>query len=331
MRRPNIIEFITDPALLGLTLSVAQETLLRGIYGLPLPTEEHRDLWHRCTGRTSYPAMPFQEVTVIAGARAGKDSRIAAPIFVYEALFGGHDAHVSRGGHGVIPLVAQDQRATKIAFGYIREYLTRSRLLAPKVLDVRSSAISLQNGLTIECFPSTVRSLRGWSIPAAAMDELAFFRLEGASESDVEIQVSIRRGMQSFPFPRLVKISTPYLKGGILYEDFKQPFGQDDPDLLVWRAPSLLMNPTLRKGSLDREQRRDSETFRPEYEAEFFITGHGDVQTGVKAMKGGAVDFLIKPVNDRELLGAIERGMNGARQALWGRAEATELQGPPKS
>ena len=62
-----------------------------------------------------------------------------------------------------------------------------------------------------------------------------------------------------------------------------------------------------------------------------FITGHGDVQTGVKAMKGGAVDFLIKPVNDRELLGAIERGVNGARQALWGRAEATELQGPPKS
>ncbi len=176
---------------------------------------------------------------------------------------------MSRGERGIIPLVAQDQRATKIAFGYIRDYLTRSRLLAPQVLAVRSSAISLRNGLTIECFPSTARSLRGWSIPAAVMDELAFFRLEGAAESDVEIQVSIRRGMQSFPFPRLVKISTPYMQGGILYDDFKQAFGQNDPDLLVWRAPSLLMNPTLRKGSLDREQRRDSERFRREYEAEF--------------------------------------------------------------
>jgi FixJ family two-component response regulator len=29
-----------------------------------------------------------------------------------------------------------------------------------------------------------------------------------------------------------------------------------------------------------------------------FITGRGDVPTSVRAMKGGAVDFLTKPVND---------------------------------
>jgi RNA polymerase sigma factor (sigma-70 family) len=56
-----------------------------------------------------------------------------------------------------------------------------------------------------------------------------------------------------------------------------------------------------------------------------FITGHGDVRTGVKAMKGGAVDFLIKPVNDRELLGAIERCVNGAREAWRKETAATEL------
>ncbi len=56
-----------------------------------------------------------------------------------------------------------------------------------------------------------------------------------------------------------------------------------------------------------------------------FITGHGDIRTGVKAMKGGAVDFLIKPVNDRELLGAIERCVSGAHQAWRKQAEATEL------
>jgi len=57
-----------------------------------------------------------------------------------------------------------------------------------------------------------------------------------------------------------------------------------------------------------------------------FITGHGDIRTGVKAMKRGAVDFLIKPVNDRELLSAIERCVNGARHAWRQHAEATELQ-----
>ena len=33
--------------------------------------------------------------------------------------------------------------------------------------------------------PCTLRSLRGWSIPAGVMDELAFYRLEGQADSDV--------------------------------------------------------------------------------------------------------------------------------------------------
>jgi len=40
-----------------------------------------------------------------------------------------------------------------------------------------------------------------------------------------------------------------------------------------------------------------------------FMTGHGDVQTGVKAMKSGAVDFLLKPFTDDELLEAVGRAL----------------------
>jgi FixJ family two-component response regulator len=36
-----------------------------------------------------------------------------------------------------------------------------------------------------------------------------------------------------------------------------------------------------------------------------FITGHGDIQMSVRAMKAGAVEFLIKPFRDQELLDAI--------------------------
>lgn len=36
-----------------------------------------------------------------------------------------------------------------------------------------------------------------------------------------------------------------------------------------------------------------------------FLTGHGDIATSVQAMKGGAVDFLTKPVTDEELLSAV--------------------------
>jgi len=36
-----------------------------------------------------------------------------------------------------------------------------------------------------------------------------------------------------------------------------------------------------------------------------FITGHGDIPMGVKAMKAGAVDFLPKPFTEKKLLNAI--------------------------
>ncbi|UVO35967.1 response regulator transcription factor [Bradyrhizobium arachidis] len=36
-----------------------------------------------------------------------------------------------------------------------------------------------------------------------------------------------------------------------------------------------------------------------------FITGHGDIPMSVRAMKGGAVDFLSKPFRDQELLDAV--------------------------
>jgi FixJ family two-component response regulator len=57
-----------------------------------------------------------------------------------------------------------------------------------------------------------------------------------------------------------------------------------------------------------------------------FITGYGDVPTTVKAMKGGAVDVLTKPVNDRTLLSAIERAMTRARQRWQEHAKITEIQ-----
>ena len=268
MPRPTIVQFVEDASLLDLPLSPAQRTLDKAIYGLPLDEQEHA-IFRDCTGGRQYTGQPFSEVSVIAGARAGKDSRIAAPIVVYEAVFGGHEHRVARGERAVIPLVAQDQRAAKIAFGYIRDYFTQSPMLAPLVEDVLASEIVLKNGITIMCFPCTLKSLRGWSIPVAVMDEVAFFRLEGAADSDAEIQASIRRGMIAFPTTRLIKISTPYMKSGVLHDDFKRGFGQNDPDLLVWRASTALMNPSITAERLERERRLDPVRFAREYLGEF--------------------------------------------------------------
>jgi FixJ family two-component response regulator len=47
-----------------------------------------------------------------------------------------------------------------------------------------------------------------------------------------------------------------------------------------------------------------------------FITGHGDIPMSVKAMKEGAVDFLPKPLKDKELLNAIEQALSRADHGL---------------
>ena len=59
-----------------------------------------------------------------------------------------------------------------------------------------------------------------------------------------------------------------------------------------------------------------------------FLSGHGDVPTAMRAVKRGAVDFLVKPADPRELIeavrGAVERSLEAhvARQAD---GEAREL------
>ena len=46
-----------------------------------------------------------------------------------------------------------------------------------------------------------------------------------------------------------------------------------------------------------------------------FITGHGDIPMSVRAMKGGAIEFLTKPFRDQDLLDAIQLGLE--RDSAW--------------
>jgi FixJ family two-component response regulator len=58
-----------------------------------------------------------------------------------------------------------------------------------------------------------------------------------------------------------------------------------------------------------------------------FISGHGDIPSSVRAMKAGAIDFLTKPVNEKDLLQAIDAALNRDRESRHNRAELAELEG----
>jgi FixJ family two-component response regulator len=57
-----------------------------------------------------------------------------------------------------------------------------------------------------------------------------------------------------------------------------------------------------------------------------FITGHGDIPMSVRAMKGGAVEFLTKPFRDQDLLDAIRIALERDRINRHEEKELKEIQ-----
>ncbi|MCI0753456.1 response regulator transcription factor [Teichococcus vastitatis] len=100
---------------------------------------------------------------------------------------------------------------------------------------------------------------------------------------------------------------------------FKSPqtfLAADRPD----RAGCLVLDVRLRGSSglsFQRELLRQGIAIPT-----IFITGHGDVPMSVAAMKAGAVEFLLKPYRDQELLDAVYKAVELDRR--W-RADAAEL------
>jgi FixJ family two-component response regulator len=56
-----------------------------------------------------------------------------------------------------------------------------------------------------------------------------------------------------------------------------------------------------------------------------FLTGHGNIQATVQAMKAGAIEFLTKPVEEQDLLKAIEEAIERDRRARQQRADMSGL------
>jgi FixJ family two-component response regulator len=83
-------------------------------------------------------------------------------------------------------------------------------------------------------------------------------------------------------------------------EEFLRSNRPDGPSCLVLdvRLPGV--------NGLDFQRRLVEAGFRIPV---IFITGHGDIPMTVKAMKSGAVEFLTKPFQDRDLMDAISQAL----------------------
>jgi FixJ family two-component response regulator len=92
-----------------------------------------------------------------------------------------------------------------------------------------------------------------------------------------------------------------------LYASIAEFLTCDRPD-----TPSCLVLDVRMPGKSGLELQRELTATESELPI-IFITGHGDIRMSVQAMKGGAIEFLIKPFRDQELLDAIQLGLDRDR------------------
>jgi hypothetical protein len=67
----------------------------------------------------------------------------------------------------------------------------------------------------------------------------------------------------------LLKASSPYARRGVLYDDYRRYYGRDDADVLVWKASSRQMNPSIPESFVAGEYEKDAANAAAEYGGEF--------------------------------------------------------------
>lgn len=115
--------------------------------------------------------------------------------------------------------------------------------------DDPAADFELTNRVDVAVLTNNFRAVCGRPILCAIFDEIAFWRDENSATRDQETYAAIKPGMASLsPSSMIVAISSPYRKSGLLYSKFRKHFGRDTDDVLVIKAPTRALNPTIPQG-----------------------------------------------------------------------------------
>jgi hypothetical protein len=242
-------------------------TLLIAIMGEGL-TEDERIVFEFLTGRPREPLQRIEEAFLVIGRRSGK-TRAAAVLAAYLAALCDYD--LALGERAVVLVLSASIAQAARAFGYIRGIFNAVPVLKELVINETADTIVLSTGTDIEVCPANFRTLRGRTAVAVICDEIAFWRNESnySANPDNEILAAARPALATTGGP-LICISSPYAKRGEMWLAYKRDYGaKGDPLILIAKAESRALNPTLPQRVVDRAYERDAVAAAAEYGAEF--------------------------------------------------------------
>jgi hypothetical protein len=239
-------------------------TVLCAAFALPL-TFEQQQLFAAIAGGRLPPLKTVRELWCIAGRRSGK-SRVAALIAVFIALFVKH--RVSPGERPMVLVIAGSVDQARTVFGYVKGFLEAAPALQREVAAVRRYEIELHNGLTISVHSNSFRTVRGRTLVACVLDEVAFWRDETTATPDVETYRAVLPSLATTN-GMLIGISTPYRKLGLLHQKHRDHYGQDGDDVLVVQGSSETFNAILSQMVIEAQRAADPQAALSEWDAQF--------------------------------------------------------------
>ena len=276
----------------------AWRVFLKAVFGIPLDGHDEQEMYRKFTGRTELPSGPFNEVFAICGRRSGK-SFISAVIACYLALFRDWKPYLSAGEIAWVLVIAGDRAQARNIFSYVKGILKSSKMLDSMVEQDNAWEITLTNQVGIRIATSNFRTLRGYTIAAAILDELAFWRDAGMNPA-AEILSAIRPALATLPGSLLLGISSPYAAQGVLFQAYKDKYGKDEADALVWKAATRDMNPTLKAKIVEKALKDDPAAAQSEWLSEF----RSDLETYLSAE---AIDAVIIPGREQLFRNAVNQ------------------------
>ena len=267
---PSIIDTLGDPELFAPWFAGPSwdnwRTVLKAAFAIPM-TDRETDFFKTVAEREP-PTKQVKEIWIVAGRRGGKDS-VASVITAHtSATFDGAD-QLRPGERAKVMALACDRDQSQIVLGYTRAYFSDIPLLAGIVRRTTASGFELDNGVDVAIATNSYRSVRGHTILLAILDEVSFWRDDNSYSPDFEVYKAIKPGLATLPGSMLVGISTPYRKSGLLYSKFKEHYGKNSADVLVIKAPTRALNPTIDQAIIDAALAEDAPAARAEWMAEF--------------------------------------------------------------
>lgn len=268
----TILETMDDPNLFAPHFRNPQDWLawrvfLSALFGLAI-SDEQRAIFAACTGRENLSDGGASEAWLVCGRRAGK-SFILALIAVFLACFKDWRGYLGPGERGTVMVIAADRRQARVIMRYCKGLLLSVQMLKQLVEAERADGLDLANRISIEVHTASFRTVRGYSIVAALLDELAFWPTDDAAQPDYEVVNALKPGMATIPGAMLLCASSPYSRRGALWDAYRRHFGKQTGAVLVWQAPTRVMNPTVPQRIIDEALASDPARAASEWLAEF--------------------------------------------------------------